>query len=93
MNKVILIIPNCPAETQVNVHRYVLNTRAGWWHYGAETWLLRFKENVSTRVLRDELGKLAPGLQLMVIAVPNTQWHGYGPKEWGEWFNQTWDAE
>jgi hypothetical protein len=91
MNNVVLIIPFCPKPTEIAVHNYVIQ-RAAWWHYGTDVWCLCFNQEVSTAVLRNEIGGLVPGIQFMVMGVPNSHgnWHGFGPNNWQEWFDKYW---
>jgi hypothetical protein len=93
MSKVILIVPFAPPEFQQTIQEYVQN-RAGWWHYGNDTWLLRFQQPISTEAFRNELRGLIPGMQFLVLQFPDSpnQWNGYGPPEWGKWLNETWNA-
>jgi hypothetical protein len=92
MSKVILIVPHAPPVMQKIVMDYVKNM-PGWWHYGTEVWLIRSRNKLSTQQIRDDLSKLLPKMQFMVLEFPDfpSDWNGYGPPAWSQWFRDTWD--
>jgi hypothetical protein len=92
MRKFILIAPRCTPDQENAINEFV-KTRAGWWHYSSDTWLLKFKNEVNTVSLRDEIRDAFPGLNFMVLGFPDAphEWYGFGPPNWADWFKNVWD--
>jgi hypothetical protein len=92
MRRIVLIAPRC-APAQENALSEFVKVRASWWHYSADTWLLKFASEIETVNLRDEIQAAFPGLHFMVLGFPDkpSQWNGYGPPAWSQWFNDVWE--
>ena len=94
MNRFVLIIPQCLPATQQIVTRHVVSQGAAYWHWSPDVWLLSFPASKTSVAVRDELGRLLPGVQNIVVRFddPNWDWAGFGPPEWTNWFRQSWES-
>jgi len=68
---------------------------AAWWHWSADVWLFRFTQEKSAAELRDEVGRLLPGTQVLTMKFDDqdSEWAGYGPKQWMDWFMEYWEKK
>ena len=95
MNRFVLIIPFAIPETQQLVNDYVRKRGWGFWHYGAETWLLTTSERIDAAKIRDTMNKMLPGVVCLVtmVELPSHEiaWAATGPVQWKEWLEKTWE--
>jgi hypothetical protein len=91
MRKIILIAPRCSPFQENGITEFV-KTRAAWWHWSADTWLMKYSEEVEMEHLRNEIRNAFPGLQFMVLGFPDNPhvWAGFGIDAWQKWFNDVW---
>jgi hypothetical protein len=91
MRKFIVILPGSNTQQQMVLHNHFTPNRAGWWHWGSEVWLLKFgTETPTVEQLREEIRQILPGSFFLVFSLDNSLYAGWGPNEWQQWFNQTW---
>jgi len=92
MNKFIVVVTNCTPEQQRAVTNIFPPTRAAWWHWSSDVWLLSFAlENPTAYDLQDEIRRAAPGVNVLVFRIPqNAEWSGWGLLEWNNWFQNYW---
>jgi hypothetical protein len=92
MTKVILIIPNSTLHQQMTVKNLFPPSRAAWWHWSSEVFLISMQHEDRTALqIRDEIQQVLPGLYMLVFKVElKGEWAGWGPMEWQTWFNQFW---
>ncbi len=92
MTKFIVVIPDARAEQTFAMRNLFPPTRAAWWHWSHDVWLLSiFDVSVTIQTLANELGQLLPGTNFLLFEVPvGTKWTGWGPQNWQEWFSKYW---
>jgi hypothetical protein len=91
MSKFVVVIPTCLLATQDIVTTH-FKSRASWWHWSPDVWLLRFDREMTAVELRNEMRTLLPGVHCLVMKFENqhSEWAGYGPQEWQNWFDMYW---
>lgn len=90
MRKFVIILPRSTPEQQAILHR-LFTTRAGWWHWSPEVWLLNFGSQFTTvEQLREEIRAALPSSFFLVFNLDNSQFTGWGPTEWQKWFGESW---
>lgn len=69
----------------------------GWWHWISNFWLLVGHQEVTCSDIRDELLRLAPGMDCLVLEVNPVTWAGFGPKttvhDMFKWIKSTWRSD
>jgi hypothetical protein len=76
---------------------YIDHHGLGWWHWIKDFWLLiDSKGYLTARELRDELGKIYPGVYKMVLELRSGDdtWSGYGlakeDRNMFDWLRKYW---
>ena len=88
-----------PKEQEKEIVRYMNANGFGWWHWLDNFWMVIDRQNIlSTEKLRDDLRKIAPDTNMMVIEVVGyTSWSGFGPTapkgNMFDWIHKTWGSD
>ncbi len=93
MSKFVLVIPTClPATQEIVTNHFSGHTY--WWHWSPDVWLLRFNGERTAADLRDEMRELLPDVYLLVMKFnsDHSEWAGFGPRDWTEWFSTGWEG-
>lgn len=88
------------AEQNAKLREFIKNNGLGWWYWINNFWLLTdSKGRLSAQDIREELGKIYPGVHCIVLSLDKDgdSWSGYGPnnseKNMFNWLRETWDKE
>jgi len=94
MNKFIVATSDATAENRDAISRRIKSLGFGYWHWMPDLWLLTTFSALTAESIRDDLLKVAPGVNIFVmpVAAPpqGLNWALYSPTEWAEWLNQNW---
>ncbi|MCX6256816.1 MAG: hypothetical protein NTW49_02795 [Bacteroidia bacterium] len=76
---------------------YIIKNNLGWWHWMSNFWLLNNSSgNLNSENIRDELLKIYPEINNIVIEITNNgdTWSAYGPrdesKNYFKWLHDNW---
>jgi hypothetical protein len=92
MSKFVLIIPTCIPVAQEMVTQHFIRQGADWWHWSPDVWLLRFNWELTSAQIGEGVKQMLPNVLFVAMRIPDqlTDWSGWGPPTWQEWFNRGW---
>jgi hypothetical protein len=91
MKKFLILLPGSSQEQQAILQNLFAPTRASWWHWAPEVWLLKFvSETPTVQQLHGEIRAALPTSHFLVFSLDNSQYQGWGPTEWQHWFRDYW---
>jgi len=93
-NKFIVAVSDATAQKRDAISIHLKDRGFGYWHWMPDIWLLTTSSEATAESIRDEVLKVAPGVNIFVtpVATPpgGMVWATYSPEEWQEWLNKNW---
>ena len=69
----------------------------GWWHWIRDLWLVDSDDDFGPEKIRDHIGKIAPGSDVVVLEVSPITWATRGPEKKGRsfsrWLEEFWNED
>jgi len=100
MKKRFVVGINAPSDQAVqSIRDFFRSKKYGWWNWITNFWLvIDWEGKLSAGELRDELGKIVPGENILVLDVSDSRgWSGFGPStdkaNMFKWIQERWSRK